>query len=156
MANKLLANQFLNCRLVIPNVMSSGQSLTQKQRMALTTEMMIKGATLLREACPKCGGVQVKFQGHTYCTVEDDLENALSPEGASPAGEPEVKREASQETPKQRAEHSPARDGLRAMLEQKLAAASKELEATKDVAEQTKLLDLISKYVETLEKLKSS
>jgi hypothetical protein len=42
---------------------------------------------------------------------------------------------------------------LRKLLEEKLASASKQLEGTTDVSEQSKLLDLISKYLETLEKL---
>ncbi len=78
---------------------------------------------------------------------------ALSPEGAKPPDGAQARKETLQvSTPK--VESSQERDGLRAMLEQKLDAASKELEAAKDVGEQTRLLDLISKYVETLEKLR--
>jgi hypothetical protein len=46
------------------------------------------------------------------------------------------------------------RDALRTLLEQKLAKVSKELENSQDFAQQDKLLDLISKYLETLSKLK--
>ena|SRR5487761_594932 len=137
--------------------MSASQSLTQKQRMALTAEMMIKGATLLRESCPKCGGVQIKFQGQTYCTAEDDLETPLSPEGASkPAGETLPKKETLHEPLTPKVEQSPERGALRGMLERKLETLTKQLETSNDVDEQAKLLDLISKYVETLEKLKKS
>ena len=44
-------------------------------------------------------------------------------------------------------------NSLRKLLEGKLATASKQLEATSDVQEQSNLLDLISKYLETLQKL---
>ncbi len=134
--------------------MSTGQSLTQKERMALTAEMMRLGATLLREACPKCGGVQIKFQGRIFCTSEDDLEAALSPEEVQ---EPQGRTGSKQETAKtveSKVEPSQENVAIRVLLEQKLAAVSKQLETSTDVEEQTKLLDLISKYVETIEKLK--
>lgn len=123
----------------------------------MTAEMMIKGATLLRESCPKCGGVQIKFQGQTYCTAEDDLERALSPEGASkPTSETLSKKETLHEPLATKVEQSPEKNALREMLQRKLETLSKQLEASNDVEEQAKLLDLISKYVETLEKLGKS
>ncbi len=137
--------------------MSASQSLTQKQRMALTAEMMIKGATLLRESCPKCGAVQIKFQGQTYCTAEDDLERALSPKDVSkPDSETLPKKETLHEVLPPKVEQSPEKSSLRGMLERKLETLSKQLETSNDVEEQSKLLDLISKYVETLEKLGKS
>lgn len=51
---------------------------------------------------------------------------------------------------------APTGSPLRKMMEEKLSAVSKQLDATTDVDEQARLLDLISKYVETLEKLKKS
>lgn len=123
---------------------------TQKQNMAATAELMIKGATLLREACPRCGGVQIKFQGRTYCTAEDDLEKALL--GDSTKEEiPPKKSEAKAPGPT-----TEQHDSLASILEKKLSVASEQLEQTTDVGEQAKLLDLISKYVETLGKLRKT
>ncbi len=136
--------------------MSSGQSLTQKQRMALTAEMMRLGATLLREACPKCGGVQIRFQGKIFCTSEDNLEAPLSPvESLETQSTARAEKETKTIEPSKAAQ-SPESASVRALLEQKLAAVSKQLETSTDVEEQSKLLDLISKYVETIEKLKKS
>ena len=104
--------------------------------MATSADLLRRGATLLQEACPKCGGVQIKFKGKVYCLNETDLNELLSP--------PTAESPASQTSP------SP----LRKLLEEKLASASKQLESATDVSEQSKLLDLISKYIETLEKLK--
>jgi uncharacterized Zn finger protein (UPF0148 family) len=134
--------------------MSSSQSLTPKQRMEFTAEMMRLGATLLREACPKCGGVQIKFQGKIFCTNEDDLEAAVYPDSSKlqKNGEEEFGR-----TPESsKAGVSQESSSVITLLEQKLAAASKLLENSTDFEEQTKLLDLISKYVETIGKLKKS
>ena len=50
---------------------------------------------------------------------------------------------------------SPERDALKTLLEEKLAKVSRELENSQDFEQQAKLLELISKYLETLEKLKS-
>ncbi|HKW05312.1 MAG TPA: Sjogren's syndrome/scleroderma autoantigen 1 family protein [Nitrososphaerales archaeon] len=118
--------------------------------MAATAELMIKGATLLREACPKCGGVQIKFQGRNYCTAEDNLEKALLQDSTKeeiPSNKPEAK------APGPASEQL---DSLESILEKKLSVASEQLEKTTDVGEQAKLLDLISKYVETLGKLKKT
>jgi formylmethanofuran dehydrogenase subunit E len=51
---------------------------------------------------------------------------------------------------------SQSSDSVRKLLEEKLSTVSKQLDNTTDVDEQSRLLDLISKYVETLEKLKKS
>jgi UPF0148 protein len=123
---------------------------TQKQNMAVTAALMIKGATLLGEACPRCGGVQIKFQGRNYCTAEDDLEKALL-QDSSKEEMPPMKAEAKAPGPA-----SEQHDSLVSILEKKLSVVSEQLEQSTDVGEQTKLLDLISKYVETLGKLKNT
>jgi uncharacterized Zn finger protein (UPF0148 family) len=128
--------------------MSGGPN--QKQNMAATAELMIKGAALLREACPRCGGVQIKFQGRTYCTAQDDLEKALLGDSSKEETQP-GKTEAKAPGPT-----TGQHDSLASMLEKKLSLASEQLEQTTDVEEQAKLLDLISKYVETLGKLRKT
>jgi UPF0148 protein len=39
---------------------------------------MRRGAILLREPCPRCGGIQVRYQNRTYCVAEDDLGDVVS------------------------------------------------------------------------------
>jgi UPF0148 protein len=117
-----------------------------RNRILTGADLLRRGATLLREACPRCGGVQIRYQGKVYCIAEDDLDSALA---GSPR--PAVKQEAAKTTMR-----TEATSTLRKMLEEKLGAVSKQLESTTDVEEQGKLLDLISKYVEMLEKLEKT
>ena len=121
-----------------------------KNRMISSADLLRKGASLLREPCPKCGGLQIKYQGNVYCLNEDNLDAVLS--GGPVASPPTPKLQ------EKKAESLPAKaedtDSLRKLLEGKLEAVSKQLDETSDVEEQGKLLDLISKYIETLNKLK--
>jgi uncharacterized Zn finger protein (UPF0148 family) len=49
-----------------------------KQRIVVGTDLMRKGATMLREACPRCGGLQVKYQKRTLCMNCGDLSDAAT------------------------------------------------------------------------------
>lgn len=49
-----------------------------KQRIVVGTDLMRKGATMLREACPRCGGVQVRYQKRTLCMNCGDLSDAAT------------------------------------------------------------------------------
>lgn len=111
--------------------------------MGLSADLLRRGATLLQEACPRCGGVQIKYQGKVFCLVEDNIEEIDKPSAAPAQKEAFVKT-------------SESSSALRKMLEEKLAIVSKQLDATTDIQEQAKLLDLISKYLETLQKLGKS
>lgn len=128
--------------------------------MAHTAELVRRGATILQEPCPRCGGVQIKYRGKVYCTNEDDLESLLNPEieekkeppASAPPGPQRV-----EESAKRAAETaSPATESLKKLLEEKLNTLSKQLDSTTDIEEQARILDLISKYLETLEKTKRS
>lgn len=44
-----------------------------KDRMKLAAELVSKGATMLGEPCPKCGGIQVRYKGKVYCTSHEDI-----------------------------------------------------------------------------------
>jgi len=123
----------------------------RKNNIVASAELVRRGATLLQEACPRCGGVQIRYQGKVYCLNEDDLDSVLNPKPQ--------REQAFQQIPK-KAEVRPAgtisqsSESLRKLLEEKLDNVSKQLESTTDVDEQARLLELISKYLETLEKLK--
>lgn len=125
---------------IIFQVIELGQR--ERNRMITSADLLRRGATLLGEACPRCGGVQIRYEGRVYCLNEDDVESALA---AKPA-----KIDTKEERP---VPVTDASNTLRKMLEEKLAAVSKQLESTTEVEEQSKLLDLVSKYVETLQKL---
>ena len=57
---------------------SNDSGSATKQRIVSSADLLRRGASLLGEACPRCGGVQVKFKGHVYCLNEDDLSELLS------------------------------------------------------------------------------
>ncbi|MGH2639684.1 MAG: Sjogren's syndrome/scleroderma autoantigen 1 family protein [Rhabdochlamydiaceae bacterium] len=123
-----------------------------KNRMINSADLLRRGASLLREPCPKCGGLQMRYLGTVYCLNEDNLDAVLS---NKPASSPttSTKKESKLEPLRAPSESS---NSLRKMLEGKLATVSKQLDETNDVQEQARLLDLISKYIETLDKLKKS
>ena len=118
--------------------------------MTLTADLIRRGGSILQEACPRCGSVQIKYKGKVYCTNEDDLEALLSSDSGHGAIALKV------ESPEPLKSASPATESLRKLMEGKLNELSQQLASTTDVAEQARLLDLISKYLETLEKVKHS
>ena len=119
--------------------------------MAITAEIIRHGASILQEACPRCGSVQIKYKGRVYCTNEDDLESLLNPVTLRETPTPQKVEEQ-----KSAPAHSQATDALRKMLEEKLSNLSKQLDSTTDLDEQARILDLMSKYLETLEKTKNT
>jgi UPF0148 protein len=98
-------------------------------------EMLLKGATLLRDPCPYCSGVRVMKEGHALCI--------------SCGREPEKK-----EIP---IEVKPLREktGTESILEKKLFELSKELEQETNHEKQQEILRSINSLIETMEKLKN-
>ena len=107
-------------------------SRSAKDNMKLAAELVSRGATMMGEPCPQCGGIQVRYRGKVYCTSHDDL---------STVGTPEV---VSMETVVPR-----VREVLLARLNEAAAALGTE----KDVARQDQLVSLMTKYFELLQKL---
>ena len=105
----------------------------QKTKTQLATELMGKGATLLRETCPKCGGLQLRYKGRLLCVNEDDLSEATRIEGIATTD---------------------AMGSLRELVVMKLQEASSDLASERDLDRQLKLADLIHKYVELLKDTK--
>jgi uncharacterized Zn finger protein (UPF0148 family) len=139
------------------------EATAERRKVVSTAELMRRGATLLNETCPRCGSVQIRYQGKVYCINEDDLSAILSsPDPVSRTPAPVLEPRMSQgKDPNPAPSRSSAgetseRDALQTLLEEKLAKVSKELENSQDFAQQEKLLDLISKYLETLGKLKGN
>jgi len=125
--------------------------------MITTAELIRRGAAILQEPCPRCGAVQIRYKGRIYCTNEDDLNSILNSSGAVELPPTQIKTGLkNEEKPSTGSQVSQSSDSLRRLLEEKLNTVSKQLDSTTDLTEQAKLLDLISKYIETLEKLKKS
>lgn len=96
--------------------------------------------------------MQIRYRGKVYCTKEDDL-SAIDNPSVPPQA---TSGPSSAQTAGGSSASSQNADSVRKLLEEKLNNVSKQLENTSDVEEQSKLLDLISKYVETLDKLKKT
>jgi uncharacterized Zn finger protein (UPF0148 family) len=157
--------------------LSGGKAMSQtenRKNLVTSADLIRRGATLLQEPCPRCGGVQVRYQGKVYCLNEDNLDSVINPQTQqqqqqkkeeeqprskgqllSKRNEPAELR-AEKETKPSTAEvpYPQSSPQLRKLLEEKLNSVSRQLDATVDLDEQARLLDLINKYLETLEKLK--
>jgi len=96
-------------------------------------EMLLQGATLLREPCPYCSGVRVMKEGHALCV--------------SCGREPE-KRDVPQQDNKEQ------KTSLLETLEKKLEVISKELEQESDPERQQVILKSINSLLEAVDKIK--
>jgi len=103
-----------------------------KNNMKLAAELVSRGATMLGDPCPQCGGIQVRYRGKVYCTSHDDL---------SAVGVPEV---LSVETVVPR---------MREVLLARLNEAAVALGTERDAVQQDRLVSLMAKYYELLQKI---
>ena len=103
-----------------------------KDRMRLAAELVSKGATMLGEPCPQCGGIQVRYRGKVHCTNHEDLSSVATSETVS-------------------LETVAAR--MRDVLLAKLNEAAESLGAEKDSTKQDQIVSLMAKYFDLLEKL---
>ncbi|MBI2184746.1 MAG: hypothetical protein HYU39_07300 [Thaumarchaeota archaeon] len=105
--------------------------MAQKRGLAVAAEILRKGATLLKEPCPKCGGVQIRYKNRTLCTNCDDLSNIEALEAPQPT---EVIGK------------------LKDLIAAKIGEASLLLKEEKNIERQTQLAALLLRYVELMEK----
>jgi len=96
-------------------------------------EMLLQGATLLKEPCPYCSGVRVMKEGHALCI--------------SCGREPEKRNIPQQDNKEQKT-------SLIQTLEKKLEILSKELEGEPDHQKQQIILKSINSLIEALDKIK--
>ncbi len=96
-------------------------------------EMLLQGATLLREPCPYCSGVRVMKEGQALCV--------------SCGREPEKRNVTKQDNKKQKT-------SLIETLEKKLEVLSKELEQESDHEKQQTILKSINSLIEAIDKIK--
>jgi len=100
----------------------------------LTVELMRRGAVMMKEPCPTCNGVQLRYKGRVYCTIHDNLDEALSAKEQSFADTAE---------------------SLGNVLLAKVREMMIALEREKDPAKSDQIVSLLTKYVELLRKLDS-
>ena len=87
---------------------------------------------MIKEPCPVCNGVQLRYKGRVYCTNHDDLSVALQ---AKEILFPDVSED------------------LKNLLLVKLKESMSLLENERDSEKLDRLVSLMSKYVELLRKL---
>ncbi len=92
-------------------------------------EIMRRGASLLSESCPRCGGLQVKFRGRTLCIAEDDISDTAKTEVIG---------------------IEDTLSGLRDLSIKKIRELGQELDDEKDLDKQIKKAVLLRKYVDLL------
>ena len=103
-----------------------------RERMKQAAELVSKGATMLSEPCPKCGGIQVRYHGKVICTSHEDL-------GAVPAS--------------QSMTYDSVVAQIREVLLSRLNQAAAALAAEQDSQKQEQLVSLMTRCYELLEKL---
>ncbi len=96
-------------------------------------EMLLQGATLLREPCPYCSGVRVMKEGQALCV--------------SCGREPEKRNVTKQD-------NKELKTSLIQTLEKKLEVLSKELEQESDHEKQQTILKSINALIEAIDKIK--
>ena len=96
-------------------------------------EMLLQGATLLREPCPYCSGVRVMKEGQALCV--------------SCGREPEKRNVIKQD-------NKELKTNLIETLEKKLEVLSKELEQESDHEKQQTILKSINSLIEAMDKIK--
>ena len=96
-------------------------------------EMLLQGATMLKEPCPYCSGVRVMKEGHALCV--------------SCGREPE-KRNIPQQNNKEQ------KTSLLEILEKKLQDLSKELEHETDHEKQQAILKSLNSVIDAIDKIK--
>lgn len=108
--------------------------MSQEEKIIGTgKDLLMKGASLLGEACPKCGGLQVKYQERIVC-----LSCGAPSEAAS-----------------QPAKSSDVFDDLRGLALKKIEEITKRLSSEQDLAQQELMTSLLHKYLDLVKKIGS-
>lgn len=98
----------------------------------ITVDLMRRGAVMMKEPCPVCNGVQLRYKGKVYCTNHDDLSTALQAKEFR---------------------YQDVAEDMRTMILVKLKESMSLLENEKDSGKLDELVSLMIKYVELLKKL---
>ena len=103
-----------------------------KQNREAAGDLLRRGASLLKEPCDKCGGLQFQYQGKISCLNCDDLSDTSTAQ---------IVRD-----------HPEQDASLAALAKVKMNKAALLLKDEEEIDKQSKLADLILKYIEILSK----
>lgn len=99
------------------------------------TDVLRRGGRLLRESCPRCGGVLIQYQGRTLCFNCDNISGI---EKISVISLVDIESR------------------LKSLAFKKIEEAARQLENEADVEKQTRLAELLLKYIDMLKKVSKS
>jgi uncharacterized Zn finger protein (UPF0148 family) len=108
-------------------------------RIKSAASLLVKGGTLTSEACPKCGGVQVRFADKTTC---------INCGNEAKAGAQAAESEKPVQAPAGLASTA-------SIIEEKIGFIAAEIKSESDVSAQKQKADLLESYLRILEKTKS-
>lgn len=105
--------------------------------------LLLKGASLINEPCPKCRGVQVKFKNKNICVNCDDSESSsgLVPQPIPSVGKAQKPRG--------------SEDKLSSIIEEKIVLLIQELRDERDLSIQRAKTDLLETYLRILDKTRA-
>lgn len=111
-------------------------------RIKSAASLLVKGGTLTSEACPKCGGVQVRFADKTTCIncgneSKSGAQQKAAPERAAPA------------------QGSVGLASAALLIEEKIGLLAADIKSESDISAQKQKADLLESYLRILEKTKS-
>lgn len=110
-------------------------------RIKSAASLLVKGGTLTSEACPKCGGVQVRFADKTTCINCGNETKTNATKQAEPENKPT---------------QSPVMlTSVSSIIEEKIAALAAEIRSENDLSIQKQKAELLESYLRILEKTKS-
>jgi len=110
-------------------------------RIKSAASLLVKGGTLTSEACPKCGGVQVRFADKTTC-----INCGNETKAGAQLAEPEKATTA----------QGPTRlPSVASVIEEKISLLAAEIKSESDISAQKQKAELLESYLSILEKIKS-
>ncbi len=112
-------------------------------RIRSAASLLVKGGTLTSDACPKCGGVQVRFADKTTCI---NCGNEVKAGGAA------QKAESEKVAP---AQASSGLASAASLIEEKITVLAAEIKTESDISVQKQKAELLESYLRILEKTKS-
>jgi len=103
-----------------------------RRKISAVADLLRRGGVLLKEACPRCGGVMVKYKDMTLCVNCDSLVDLEAVRITSP-------KDVGQK--------------LKALISVKIEEAANQLSEETDVERQVQIATLLLKYMEILERV---
>lgn len=150
--------------------MSNGKSADEKEKnenhhgrnnIKSAADLLLKGGTLLSSSCAKCGGVQVRYKEETVCVSCGRKIKEMSNETQQVEEEQQQQQHSIQDSNLSKESKVPTifdahitNISYTKIITNKINFLITTLENENDILIQNTKLDLISKYLEVIDKLK--